>query len=228
MTRLLQPIWCGTLIAAILWSFSNVTVARSFDSESEEMLYFWGTQLAEQLDSTGITDPKQLKTIWEGMKDKVDGKAPEFGDEYPSLLNNWLIAQHKQLIEIEKQASAAYVKRMSKKKGAVTTDSGLVFIKLVAGTGSIPNSSSRIKAHYTGTLRDGTIFDSSYDRGEPLTIRLTQAIQCWSEAIGMMKVGGKATLVCPADIAYGDQGNTRVPGGAALTFEIELLEIIDG
>ena len=84
----------------------------------------------------------------------------------------------------------------------------------------------QVTVHYHGTLRDGTVFDSSVDRGEPTTFALNRVIQCWTEGLQRMKVGGKATLVCPAPIAYGDRGaGSLIKPGAALKFEVELLAI---
>jgi FKBP-type peptidyl-prolyl cis-trans isomerase FkpA len=82
-----------------------------------------------------------------------------------------------------------------------------------------------VKVHYRGTLIDGTEFDSSYKRNAPATFPLGGVIRCWTEGVQLMKVGGKATLVCPSDLAYGDGGRPSIPGGATLVFEIELLEI---
>jgi FKBP-type peptidyl-prolyl cis-trans isomerase FkpA len=79
--------------------------------------------------------------------------------------------------------------------------------------------------HYHGTLRDGTVFDSSVDRGEPISFPLSGVISCWTEGVQKIKVGGKSKLVCPSETAYGDQGSGSIPGGAALAFEVELLAI---
>jgi FKBP-type peptidyl-prolyl cis-trans isomerase FkpA len=83
-----------------------------------------------------------------------------------------------------------------------------------------------VQVHYKGTLRDGTTFDSSYDRGQPATFPLNQVIPCWTEGVQKMKVGGKAKLVCPPDLAYGDRANASIPAGSTLTFEVELLDIV--
>ena len=84
-----------------------------------------------------------------------------------------------------------------------------------------------MKVHYHGTLRDGTVFDSSVQRGEPISFPLSGVIPCWTEGVQKMKVGGKAKLVCPSDTAYGDGGQGPIPGGAALMFEVQLLAIED-
>jgi FKBP-type peptidyl-prolyl cis-trans isomerase len=84
-----------------------------------------------------------------------------------------------------------------------------------------------VRVHYTGRLRDGSIFDSSVQRGQPAEFPLSGVIPCWSEGVSMIKVGGKAKLVCPADIAYGDKGVPGIPPGAALTFDVELIAIVE-
>src|SRR6185295_14174222 len=99
--------------------------------------------------------------------------------------------------------------------------SGLIYFEQVAGTGAQPSATDTVKVNYRGTLVDGTEFDSSYKHGQPLQFALNQVIRCWTEGVAKMKVGGKAKLVCPSDIAYGDQGNPSIPGGAALIFEVE-------
>jgi FKBP-type peptidyl-prolyl cis-trans isomerase FkpA len=113
--------------------------------------------------------------------------------------------------------------------GGVTTPSGLIYSELKAGTGASPSATDTVKVNYRGTLEDGTEFDSSYKRNEPVSFPLNQVIPCWTEGVQKMKVGGKSKLVCPASIAYGPAGRPPViPGGATLTFEIELLGIGPG
>ena len=94
------------------------------------------------------------------------------------------------------------------------------------GTGPSPKATDKVKVHYHGTLPDGTVFDSSVQRGEPIVLPLERRDPCWTEGVQMMKVGGKSKLVCPSDIAYGDQGRPpAIKPGATLVFEVELLEI---
>jgi FKBP-type peptidyl-prolyl cis-trans isomerase FkpA len=114
----------------------------------------------------------------------------------------------------------------AKEAGAVTTASGLVYRNLLEGTGASPTASDRVKVHYKGTFPDGREFDSSYKRGTPIEFPLNGVIACWTEGVQRMKVGGKAKLTCPAQIAYGSRGAGGViPPNATLLFEVELLGI---
>jgi FKBP-type peptidyl-prolyl cis-trans isomerase FkpA len=128
--------------------------------------------------------------------------------------------------EKQKAASNAFLAKAAAEPGAIKTESGLIYKNIQPGTGATPNASDSVKVNYRGTLIDGTEFDSSYKRNQPAQFPLSGVIRCWTEGVQKMKVGGKARLVCPSDIAYGDNGHPPViPGGATLIFEIELLEI---
>ncbi len=111
--------------------------------------------------------------------------------------------------------------------GAVTTASGLVYRSLKDGTGPNPAATDVVKVHYRGTFPQGGEFDSSHKRGSPAEFPLNRVIRCWTEGVQMMKVGGKAHLTCPADIAYGARGTPGgpIPPNATLHFEVELLGI---
>jgi len=121
---------------------------------------------------------------------------------------------------VEKPAAAASA-------AAVTTPSGLVYTDVVEGKGANPTAADTVKVHYRGTFLDGREFDSSYARNAPATFPLGRVIPCWTEGVQKMKVGGKAQLVCPPAIAYGERGagNGAIPPNATLRFEVELLEI---
>ena len=112
-------------------------------------------------------------------------------------------------------------------EGAIRTESGLIYRELEPGTGESPKAKDKVRVHYHGTLRDGTVFDSSVDRKAPFLTALNRVIPCWTEGVTRMSVGGKSRLVCPASIAYKDRGSppTILPG-AALAFDVELLEIV--
>jgi FKBP-type peptidyl-prolyl cis-trans isomerase FkpA len=129
------------------------------------------------------------------------------------------------VLDKEKAAARLYTDKVAATPGAVKTASGLIYRVTTAGTGASPVASDTVRVHYRGTLIDGAEFDSSYKRNQPATFPLGGVIKCWTEGVQLMKVGGKATLVCPSDTAYGDGGRPGIPGGATLTFEIELLGI---
>ena len=126
----------------------------------------------------------------------------------------------------EKQASREYAEQAAKEKRAVVSESGLIFTNITEGLGAKPTIVDVVTVNYHGTLRDGSVFDSSVDRGQPATFALNRVIPCWTEGLQKMQVGGKAKLVCPAEIAYGDRGAGQfIDPGAVLTFEVELLGI---
>lgn len=107
------------------------------------------------------------------------------------------------------------------------TASGIVITTLKDGAGANPRSSDTVKVHYRGLLENGKEFDSSYGRGQPATFPLSRVIRCWTEGVQLMKVGGKAKLVCPSNLAYGSRGIPgTIPSDSTLIFEVELLEIV--
>lgn len=109
---------------------------------------------------------------------------------------------------------------------AEKTASGITITTLKQGAGKNPTTASVVKVHYRGTLLNGTEFDSSYKRGQPATFPLSQVIPCWTEGVQKIKVGGKARLVCPANMAYGPRATGTIPANSTLVFEVELLDIV--
>ncbi len=118
------------------------------------------------------------------------------------------------------------IARAAKEKGAVKTSSGMVYQSLKDGKGKSPTAASTVEVNYRGTLTNGKEFDSSYKRNQSISFPLSGVIPCWTEGVQMMKVGGKAKLVCPPELAYGSRGaGSAVPPNATLIFEVELLNI---
>jgi FKBP-type peptidyl-prolyl cis-trans isomerase FkpA len=121
---------------------------------------------------------------------------------------------------------ADFLEKAAKEKGAVKTASGLVYRSLEEGKGPKPSATSTVKVNYKGTFVDGRVFDASEKHGGPATFPLNRVIRCWTEGVQMMKVGGKARLVCPPAIAYGAAGAPgAIPPNSTLVFEVELLAI---
>jgi FKBP-type peptidyl-prolyl cis-trans isomerase FkpA len=119
-----------------------------------------------------------------------------------------------------------FLEKAAAEKGAVQTATGLVYSSLKEGTGATPGAKDTVVVNYRGTLPDGKEFDSSYKRGKPADLRMDGVIKCWTEGLQKMKVGGKAKLVCPSSLAYGEVGaGELILPGATLAFEVELIEI---
>jgi FKBP-type peptidyl-prolyl cis-trans isomerase FkpA len=130
------------------------------------------------------------------------------------------------LVACSSSEPESFIDKAAKEPGAIKTPSGLVYKVLQTGMGASPKATDMVKVNYRGTLTDGTEFDSSYKRGEPAVFPLNGVIACWTEGVQLMKVGGKSQLVCPAYIAYGEQGHPPViPANSVLVFQIELLDI---
>lgn len=190
-------------------------------AELEETLYGLGAFLGRNVEDFQLT-PRELETVKRGFSDQVAGKAGvDLAAMGPKL--QALAAARRQA------ANAAFLDRKAKDKGAKKTASGLVYTELVAGKGRSPRPSDTVQVHYRGTLPDGREFDSSFKRGpdQPVQFPLNGVIPCWTEGVGMMKVGGKARLVCPPGLAYGDRAppGSIIPPNSPLEFEVELLDI---
>lgn len=213
--------------ASMVGASPSVADTPKFESEEQEILYYWGASFGQQIEAAGIDSEEEVSWIARGLKDQSEGKAPEYGEEYRSLLNNFLVKRRNELIAAERELAAEFLDDLAGQKDAVRLESGIVFRDLEPGSGPQPGPSSKVRVHYVGKLRDGNAFDSSRDRGEVFETRLTRVIGCWKEAIPLMKTGGRALIGCPADRAYGDRGTANIPPGAALAFEVELIEVVD-
>ena len=196
------------------------------DTEDQKTVYALGLLLAASVEQYNFS-PDELELFKSGVTDGVLKRTPQVElKEYQPKFQAWGQLRAAQIAEAEKKASEDLLQKMAKQKGAVKTDSGLVFIPEKAGAGDSPQATDTVKVHYQGTLRDGTVFDSSMQRGTPATFPLNRVIPCWTEGLQKMKVGGKAKFVCPSSIAYGDVGKLKIKPGATLTFDVELIEIV--
>ena len=194
-------------------------------TEDEKAFYALGVHLNKQI-SVFDMSPEELKYVQQGMADANAGKKLTAEPE-ANMQKLGLLAQSRMVRTAEKQKelSKVFLEKAATEKGAQKTASGLIYTEIKAGTGAQPKATNFVKVHYIGTLIDGKEFDSSVKRGQPAEFPLDKVIPCWSEGVGMMKAGGKAKLICPSTIAYGDQGRPPIiPGGATLIFEVELLD----
>jgi FKBP-type peptidyl-prolyl cis-trans isomerase FkpA len=196
-------------------------------TDEEKVIYSLGLLMQRSLNQFDLS-PAELEIVKRGLTDAAAGRPAVELNEWGPGIEPFAGARRARVAAREKVASADYLTKAAAEPGAVRTESGLVYREVSAGTGDSPKASDNVKVHYRGTLINGTVFDSSYDRNEPAVFNLSGVVRCWTEGVQRMKVGGKAHLVCPSDLAYGDQGRPTIPGGAALVFDVELLEIVAG
>jgi FKBP-type peptidyl-prolyl cis-trans isomerase FkpA len=198
-------------------------------TDDEKALYSLGALLSQNVKSFDFTD-QELAMVKAGLADGVHGKEVLKPEEMETFIPKLQELQTKRMAEAlkkEKEAGAAYLAKASSEAGAESSPSGLVFKSVKEGTGETPKPTDTVKVNYEGRFIDGKVFDSSIERNEPVEFPLDGVIPCWTEGVQKMKVGGKAQFVCPADLAYGDEGHPpQMKGGATLVFDVELLDII--
>jgi FKBP-type peptidyl-prolyl cis-trans isomerase FkpA len=196
-------------------------------SSPQDIDYAFGLLMGQSLASTGLTLDPQL--VLSGLKDSLDKSAkPRFDLETAKQIVSEALRGAQQKVNATRMAKEKdYLTEHGKKSGVVTTATGLQIEVLREGQGPKPKPTDTVKVDYTGTLADGTEFDSSIKRGEPAVFSLEQVIPGWTEGIQLMAVGGKYRLTIPSSLAYGEQGagGGVVPPYATLIFEVDLLSI---
>jgi len=231
MTRLLRLVFVFAAIFALLACQKETegganAAAGDLATDDQKTIYALGLALARELAPFHLTEA-ELGTLSRGLKDGALGRPPEVELEAQMpKIQEFGMARVAAASADEAKASEDFLTAAAAEAGAEKLASGLVYREVEPGTGATPEATDTVKVHYHGTLRDGTVFDSSVDRGTPAEFPLNGVIPCWTEGVQKMKVGGKARLVCPASIAYGDRGAPpKIMPGAALAFDVELIEV---
>ena len=220
---------------SMVWLFvltalaGSMALAQELKTDDEKTVYALGQILGQRVMQSvkGFELSNEEMAIFKrALEEAIAGKESSvdlevFGPKISALAQTRSTARS----EKEKTKSQAFLAEQAKAPGAVKTESGLIFFDQKVGVGASPKATDTVKVNYRGTLIDGTEFDSSYKRNAPAEFPLNGVISCWTEGVQKMKVGGKAKLICPSAIAYGDSGAGSIPGGATLIFEVELLEI---
>lgn len=204
----------------------------SLKTEMDKVSYAIGTQLAQNFKRQGVEI--KIESFIRGLKDVMAGKKLELTEqEIQQTMMSFsqrmrAQQQEKQKAEAAKGLAAgkAFLEANAKKEGVTVLPSGLQYKVIKKGTGKTPTVEDKVKTHYRGTLIDGTEFDSSYARNKPAEFATKGVIKGWTEALQLMKEGGKWQLFIPPELAYGERGNRGIPGNSTLIFEIELLEIV--
>lgn len=252
--KILDRMICATSIACIIQrsvhGFSPSFTRRSTNqcvrylsssgmpySDDKMPFYALGTNMAVQIAGQGniksILDDDEMEVLLQGFCDTMSGNGnvdPRMVlTKYGPSINAILQEKTKGLADKVKQDGKQYLSEfLEDNRDAIQTNSGLVYFEMKAGQGMKPTLQSTVEVHYHGTLTDGTVFDSSVERGQTISFPLGGVIKGWQEGLAMMKEGGKATLVIPADLAYGEAGSGDViPPGATLRFEVELFKVQD-
>ena len=215
------------LVLAVLIAVPLAARAQAPKTDDDKTLYAIGYLTGGRVQFLKLK-PAELKTVEQGFHDAATGaKAKVEPEERQEAINKLVQARSSAAADKEKSASKEFLAKAAQEKGAEKTPSGLIFRVTRPATGPTPKPTDKVKVNYEGRLTSGTVFDSSYKRGQPAEFPLNGVIKCWTEGLQKMKVGGKSRLVCPSDIAYGDRGSPpTIKPGATLVFEVELLEIV--
>jgi FKBP-type peptidyl-prolyl cis-trans isomerase FkpA len=218
-----------TLSAVALAGLVSVPMLRAAEptTDDEKALYALGLSIGRSVDVFQLT-PAELEMVKQGLTDQITGQKAKveletFGPKIQQLARARGMAR----AEKEKKTGQEFLDKAAAQAGAKKTASGLVYIPEKEGTGASPAATDTVSVHYRGTLIDGKEFDSSHKRGQPAQFALNQVIPGWTEGLQLMKPGGKAKLVIPSALGYGDRGSPpNIPGGSTLQFEVELLEVV--
>jgi FKBP-type peptidyl-prolyl cis-trans isomerase FkpA len=215
--------------AALLAACSQTAPQAEPKTDEEKALYSMGVILSQNIQAFELTE-QELAMVKSGLGDGAKDQAklkPEEIEAIVPKIRELGEARAKAATEREQKVGAEYLAKAATEAGAEKTASNMVYKAVKEGTGPSPAATDNVKVHYEGKLVSGKVFDSSKERGEPVTFPLDQVIGCWTEGVQKMKVGGTAQLVCPPEIAYGEQGRPpSIPGNATLIFDVELLEIV--
>ena len=193
----------------------------------DKVSYALGLSIGNNFQSSGIKQ-LQVEDFVKGLEDVLGEKQPAISyEEAKQVINDYFMKLQQERLEINKQAGAEFLEINRHKAGVVELPSGLQYEILKQGTGAKPSASDKVKCHYHGTLINGTVFDSSVQRGEPATFGVSQVIPGWVEALQLMPVGSKWRLFIPSNLAYGEHGaGDVIEPNSTLIFDVELLDIV--
>jgi len=209
-----------TSMSAVAQDKEKSTAAKP-ESLIDQISYAYGFSIAQQMKSRGVE--LSLEQFNAAFKSVLAGEEPLLTEEE---MDNAFETMAKQQIEKMKEEGTKFLAENGKKDGIKTTDSGLQYEVIKAGEGDKPAATDTVTVHYHGTLIDGTVFDSSVDRGEPTSFPLNRVIPGWTEGVQLMPLGSKYRFYIPSDLAYGERGSPpTIKPHSALIFEVELLKI---
>ena len=213
-------------IALLLSSCTKDNTYKTPESEMEKVSYSLGVNMASSVKSQGL-ESIDANLVAKAFNDVFEGNDLDISEEESmNILQDFFGKLQTKKSEKANEDGMNYLTENAQKEGVITTESGLQYEVLVSGKGEKPTTNDQVTVHYHGMLIDGSVFDSSVDRGQPATFGVTQVIKGWTEALQLMSIGDKWKLTIPSNLAYGDQGAGGMIGpGETLIFEVELLSI---
>lgn len=204
-----------------------VGCTKKLDTDLKKASYAIGQQIGGNMKQQNIEIDAEVMAM--AMKDAIKGDSKMTKEEIQQAmmkLQESAMKKQQEAAEENKKKGAEFLEKNKSAEGVKVTASGLQYKVEKEGDGKMPTKTDTVKAHYKGTLIDGTQFDSSYDRGQPAEFPVQGVIPGWSEALQMMKVGSKYKLFIPSELAYGASGRPGIPANSVLVFEVELMEIV--
>lgn len=196
------------------------------NTEKDKASYALGMQLGSNFQQQGLAETLDIDYLIAGLKAQIEGTTLLNMAETDAILNTFFDALQKVQFEENIKKGEEFLAENAKREGVYTTASGLQYEILVEGNGPKPSATSTVKTHYEGTLLDGTVFDSSYQRGEPISFPLNGVIPAWTEGLQLMSVGSKYKLYVPYNLGYGERGAGQQIGPyETLIFVVELIDI---
>lgn len=225
MKKIILPL--ALLIPLSTFAFGGSQKKANLSTDEGKLSYAIGQQVGRQLKSSGFKFDQA--TLFASISEALEGKESKM--TIPEMQAALSKAGEAEMAKMEAEGKAnlekgaKFMAENKSKPGVKTTASGLQYQTLQPGKGKSPKATDTVRVHYTGTLIDGTKFDSSVDRGQPAEFPLNGVIRGWTEGLQLMKVGEKARFVIPSELAYGPQGRPSIPPSSTLVFEVELLEI---
>ncbi len=224
----MKKVFLSFLIALFSLSTASAWAAAELNTEKQKLSYALGAYFSQGISQQGVD--MDIPAFMQAVEDVLNKAQLKLSDEEVQTV----LTQYQEKLANERNASANnnkaagenFLAENRKKEGVTTLPNGIQYKVLKEGTGPKPKSDSEVKVHYHGTHINGEVFDSSYDRGEPVSLSLAQVIKGWQEALPLMSVGSKYQFYIPAELAYGDRGaGTSIGPNEALVFDIELLGI---
>jgi FKBP-type peptidyl-prolyl cis-trans isomerase FkpA len=205
---------------------SNDPKKISLESDDDKTFYAMGYMLGGNLQRLSLSD-KEISALYKGIAMAAKNEKSEVDmAKFQNRIQEVFKARMDKVAAKEKDAGKAFIEKFIKDESATKTESGLSYKVIKEGTGATPSAEDVVEVHYHGTLTDGTVFDSSVERGKTISFPLNRVIKGWTEGLQTMKEGGKTKFVIPSDLAYGEAGAPpKIPGGATLVFEVELFKV---